>query len=390
MVASGEGTRQLALFSDWDVTPPEPAAPPAADVDRPDAGLTPIVESLPDDEGDTDATPQGIEECGEPPLSVTPSSEDAAETAPAARVAPKADDAPEAPGAGPPADGRAAAIPDGARIVHLPLERIIDDDTQFMFRARMRFADLRDHLASEGQQVPAVVRPVPGTRPIRYQLISGFRRYSAIKSLGWPTLAAVIRHDLADDEAAFRASVAENVARKSYTDIDRAIVIRSYRDRGYAAKEVAALMGMTDRNRKMVMSLLEMPECVQQAVDTPEHTFKTKHAILLARLKSHHPEIDVAAWVERVGEERLSVDRMVRAVNREIKPSPPSGGAFTTLFQPRGTRPEVGEFWFAPTKVRVADLTREERDALTADLGRILAALAADPPPSDTKNARRP
>ena len=264
----------------------------------------------------------------------------------------------------------------GATVVHVPLDRIVADEAKFMFRARLRFSDLAAHLAREGQQIPAVVRPVPGAGEPRYELISGFRRLHAARSLGWETLATLVREDLEDDEAAFRASVAENVARQSYSDIDRAIVIRSYRDRGYAAKEVADLMGMSERNRKLVLSLLDMPAVVKQAVDAPEHPFKTKHAVLLARLAARFPELDVAEWVERVGAERLSVDRMVRAVHKAHGKLPSAVG-FTTLFQARGTDPAAGEFWLAPTKVRVAELDAEERERLVAELETLLGAVRA-------------
>lgn len=271
-----------------------------------------------------------------------------------------------------------ASIAAGGRVVHLPLDAIAADET-YMFRARVRVKDLVESIREHGQQLPVIVRrakAAEATDAEQYQLISGFRRLRALRELGYPTIAAIIRDDLADDAAAFAASVLENTARKTYSDIDRAIVIQQYRAQGHKAADVAAMMGIVDRVRKMIESLLKMPQAVQDAVDDPEHPFSTKHAIYLARLHREFPALDWDEWIARVQAERLSADQMVKAVHKALR-SKVREPQFTTLFQGRGTDLNKGEIWFAPTRVVVAAMNEEEKAKLKAELEQVLAALAS-------------
>ena len=262
----------------------------------------------------------------------------------------------------------------GAKVEHLPLEKLADDET-FMFRANLRVGDLKASIQADGQQLPIVVRKTGKTRGMRYQVISGFRRLKAVKALGWTTIAAIVREDLDDDEAAFRASVLENTARKTYSDIDRAIAIRRYRDAGHKAADVAVMMGLSDRRRKMIESLLNMPKVVQDAVDDASHPLTTKHAIVLARLKSKHPKLDWKQWVRAVKKGELTANQMVRAINKALGAEGAPKAGFTTLFQERGTDFKNGEVWFAPTRVKVGEMTGDEKAALKAELEKVLRAL---------------
>jgi|GEM_PF-1574281 len=269
-----------------------------------------------------------------------------------------------------PADGIAA----GAEVRHLPLNEVLEDQT-YMFRANVRVGDLKMSIQDEGQQIPVVVRPRPFETGNRYQLISGFRRRRAMQELGATTIAAIIRRDLDDDEAAFRASVLENTARRTYSDIDRAIVIKRYQDEGHSSTDVAAMMGLTKRRKNMIMRLLSMPPVVQEAIDDPAHPMTSKHAIQLARLKStRYPGLDWDEWVDNIQASELSVNQMVRAANAELG-AQAKQQEFTGIFQGRGTNLKKGEVWFAPVRVKLGDLTSEERKRLRSELEALLAEL---------------
>ena len=265
-------------------------------------------------------------------------------------------------------------IPAGGKVEHLALGKL-SEDQDYMFRASLRVADLKTSIEEEGQQLPIIVRKIGKTEAMRYQVISGFRRLTAIQQLGWPTIAAIVRDDIDDDEAAFRASVLENTARKTYSDIDRAIAIQRYRASGHKATDVAAMMGLSDRRRKMIESLLKMPKVVQDAVDDPEHPFTTKHAIQLSRLKKRYAKLTEKKWVKKVTDDELSVNQMVRAVNAEHGSDGTGSAGFSTLFQARGTDLAKGEVWFAPTRVKVSNLSDDEKGRLKAELEKVLAAL---------------
>ena len=264
-------------------------------------------------------------------------------------------------------------IEEGGTVRHLPIDQVDLDDEKFMFRARLRVSELQSSIADEGQQLPIIVRKRGTTRAARYQIISGFRRVAAIKALRWDKVAAIVRDDL-DDEGAFRASVLENTARKSYSDIDRAIVIKRYEQEGHSSTDVASMMGLTRQMKNKLKSLLELPEVVQDAVDDSEHPLKTKHAITLKTLAVRYPSLDCKKWVTLVGDEELSVSALIRRVNKEHG-GEQAGPSFTTIFQERGTDWDNGEFRLAPVKLTISAMTDEEKAKLKAELERVVAAL---------------
>jgi len=270
------------------------------------------------------------------------------------------------------------AMIDASRVAHLPIERLDFDDETFRFRAALRIGPLQSSLAREGQQLPIVVRKVGRTRAQRYQIISGFRRATAMLELGAETIAAIIREDLADDEAAFRASVLENSLRKTYSDLDRALVIKSYEDRGYRSVDVAEVMGLSKRQKNNLKSLLDLPRTVQNAIDDPDNHFSATHGLVLKQLKGRYPALHYGTWVTAVhegnGGSGLSVSQLKRAVNARYKKSAASEPV-GSIFRAGDTRMERGVFRLQPVKIDVHALGDEERSSLRTELGMLLAAL---------------
>lgn len=269
-----------------------------------------------------------------------------------------------------PAEPRTPAVAAG-EVVLLPLGDIDCEDKTFMFRAAIRVGDLQKSLQQDGQQIPIIVRRGQGKK--KYQIISGFRRTKAAVRLGWPHIAAIVRNGLSDDEA-FRASVLENTARKTYSDIDRANIIAAYRQRKHAGDEVAKLMGLSDRQVRNLLSLLELPETVQAAIDDPNQHFSTTHALTLKKLRGAHPKPNFGKWVSAVNEEELSVSQLKRRVTADHKGE--KAPAFDTVFQAKGTDWRKGVVRFAPVKVAIAELGEAEKKKLREELESLLERLA--------------
>lgn len=263
----------------------------------------------------------------------------------------------------------AKSITDG-KVVMVRLDEIDVGDTTFQFRATLRIGDLKTSLKAEGQQIPIVVRRGQGKK--KYQIISGFRRTTAAKELGWTEIAAIVRQGLSEEEA-FRAAILENTARKTYSDIDRAYVIRSYRERGHGGDEVAKVMNLTDRQVRNLLSLLELPDEVQGAVDDPDQHFSTTHALTLKKLKRKYPKLDFNQWVAMVNQDELSVSQMIRQVNAEHKGE--AKKIFKSLFQNKGTDWKKGEVRLAPLKIKVDELSEQERSRLKSELERLMKKL---------------
>lgn len=261
-----------------------------------------------------------------------------------------------------------APIPVGS-VVHLALSDLNLHDETYMFRAALRVGDLAHSLQHQGQQIPVIVRKHP-TKP-GFQIVSGFRRATAIAMLGWTTVAAIVR-DL-DDEAAFRASVLENTARKTYSDIDRAHVFKAHKDRGFRSDNVGQMMGLTKRQVNNLLGLLELPKSVQEALADPDGAFKATHALYLRKVKRRYPKLDYGKWIKVINAEALSVSQLTRRVNEDLRAK--SAPAFGGIFNPKSTALAEGMVHFKPIKIDLKTIGEEERDVLVNDLEAILKAL---------------
>ncbi len=262
-----------------------------------------------------------------------------------------------------------------ARVLHLPLAQIAIEDETFRFRASLRTGPLRESIAAEGQQLPIIVRRLgPGPR---YQIVSGFRRTTAMRELRAETIAAIVRDDLADDEIAFRASVLENSQRRTYSDIDRALVIKRYEDRGYGSVDVASIMGLSKRQKNNLRGLLDLPRSVQDAIDDPDERFTATHGLVLKQMKGRYPKLRYATWVRAVLEGNegcgLSVSQLKRAINERHRP--PEEAPMGSIFRGSETEAGRGVFRLQPVKIDVASLSDPERAALRSELRALHEAL---------------
>ncbi len=81
---------------------------------------------------------------------------------------------------------------------------------------------LAKDIQRDGQLVPVIVRPVveKDGDPPKYQLVAGFRRYEAVRSLDNPTILASVMN--LDDVKASLVNIKENVARDNLTSYDLA------------------------------------------------------------------------------------------------------------------------------------------------------------------------
>ena len=265
------------------------------------------------------------------------------------------------------AENERIGLPEG-KVALVPLDAIDLEDRTYMFRATLRLGPLVASIKTHGILVPVVLR---AARP-KYQAISGFRRIEAARRLGLPSVPAVVREEL-NDEQAFLASVLENCQRKTYSDIDRAHVIHEYRRRGHTNAAITTVMGLNRRQVQYLAGLLELPAAVQDAIDDPEQHLSTTHALVLKQILGDDEVPDYERWIRRVNEERLSVARLRRAVNRERATSEAS--VLPTIFRASDTDWEAGVIRLQPVKIRVNALTTDEKQALKAELTRLLAEL---------------
>ena len=256
----------------------------------------------------------------------------------------------------------------------IPLTEVDLDDLSYRFRAVVRVPELIKSVQERGQQIPAVVRPHPNPHgEVKYQLISGFRRATALTVIGFPTIFAYIRKDLENDEEAFKASVLENMARKTYSDIDRAYIIQRHREAGHRTFEIEELMNLSVRQHTNLLSLLELPEVVQAAIASEVGTFKTTHALILRKLKGKYKVLDYAEWVKKVNDEELSVTHLTRRVNETYRSR--GDRALPSIFRADGTNLAAGQIRLRPVKFDVATLSADDRQRLKDELAALMQRL---------------
>ncbi len=120
------------------------------------------------------------------------------------------------------------------------------------------FAALKASISENGQEVPILVRPLPGSNG-RYQVAYGHRRLRAARELGI-SVRAVVRP--LDDQQLVVAQGLENSARLDLTFIEKAIFARSLEDRGFDRAIIMASLA-TDKT--------ELSKLIAAAKGLPEH-----------------------------------------------------------------------------------------------------------------------
>ena len=188
-------------------------------------------------------------------------------------------------------------------VVMVPFDEIDLDDESLRFRVELRAATLEPSLDKDGQQIPAMLRCMPGRA--RLQVICGFRRIEALRALGAQAVRAHIRADLTDRDA-FRLSVLENEEREPLTDIDRGWAIVKYREHhpDCTPKDLAELFNTTIRRVQRLKRLTTFPRCVRQAI--ADGRIDAYHALTLMSRLPDAPEPDLQAWIDRIVTDQLS------------------------------------------------------------------------------------
>ena len=207
---------------------------------------------------------------------------------------------------------------DGGIAASVALREIDLENQDFRFRVSMRIGDLVKSIKQHGQQFPVLLRKLKEPRKgKKFQVISGFRRISAITEIGGDSVNAIIREDLNDDAAAFRVSVIENEERHTYSDLDRGYAIVAYRTKfGMSKAEVSEVFNVGSRQIERLQKLTTFPEVLQLAI--AEDRVPTTHALRLMQHVGKHPDADLAEWIQWVEDNQPSMRKLNGELTRRI------------------------------------------------------------------------
>ena len=130
---------------------------------------------------------------------------------------------------------------------------------------------LAKSIAAEGLLQPISVRPLKAYKQLNqhseYRIVSGERRFRAIKQLGWNEISVLVVD--VDDGAVAKLQLLENVVRQDLDPVEEAQAMKSMLDAGYSKQEIAEAVG---KPTTFVTFALGMLNCERQIL----HLVKTK------------------------------------------------------------------------------------------------------------------
>lgn len=141
------------------------------------------------------------------------------------------------------------------------------DDSEYCFRETLDVCDLVPTIQRDGQLVPVLLRRYGK----KFQLISGFRRVTALKQLGRKWVQARVLSDVTDAQA-IRISLAENLERNSLSAWDQAATAARLRSQGLTNAQIAAAFQASVRTIQRYLRVAEAPDDFRRALQRDEIT----------------------------------------------------------------------------------------------------------------------
>jgi ParB family transcriptional regulator, chromosome partitioning protein len=215
-----------------------------------------------------------------------------------------------------------------------PLEIPLDQIERNPYQTRTRFdeaqlAELAQSIAASGVVQPIVVRPLSHPKgQIKYQLITGERRWLASSKAEKSTIPAIVRQ--VSDEQTLEMTIVENLQRADLNPMEQARAYqRLSQDFKLTQEQMAQRTGKERASVANFLRLLRLPETVQHKVESGDLSFG--HARTLLALDS--PE-SITAAAQKVLALSLSVRQTESYVQGLINPeSKPKK-------EPKPTQPE--------------------------------------------------
>jgi ParB family chromosome partitioning protein len=201
--------------------------------------------------------------------------------------------------------------------LEIPLDHI--ERNPFQTRTRFDEAQLQEltqSIAASGVVQPIVVRLLSQQQngQVKYQLITGERRWLASRKAGKSTIPAIVRQ--ASDEQALEMTIVENLQRADLNPMEQA---RAYQRLSHDFKMTQEQMATrTGKERASVanfLRLLRLPEPIQHKVESGDLSFG--HARTLLSLDS--PE-SITSAAQKVMALNLSVRQTESYVQTLINP----------------------------------------------------------------------
>jgi ParB family transcriptional regulator, chromosome partitioning protein len=210
-----------------------------------------------------------------------------------------------------------ASKPDGAdEVRHIPLEQL--DRNPYQTRTSSlnsaALAELAASIKAVGVMQPIVVRPVSSGR---YQVIAGERRWEASRTIGLPTIPAIVRQ--VSNEQAMEMTIIENLQREDLNAMEQARAFdRLSREFGLTQEQMSLRTGKERSSIANFLRLLKLPAMVQEMLDSNRISFG--HAKVMMTLDS--PAV-IERLASRIVERGLSVRQTEDTISGLMEPLTP-------------------------------------------------------------------
>ncbi len=200
-------------------------------------------------------------------------------------------------------------VDNGARYV--PLDSVNPNP----FQPRKEFseteiADLAQSIKNSGLLQPILVR----LKDDSYEIISGERRFRALKSLGKKKIPVIVKENISNRRMVEMALI-ENVQREDLNEIEKANTYRALlTEHGLSHEEVSQQVGKSRSVITNALRILKLPKDVQQMVIQKQ--ISSGHARALLALENANFQEKIA---RRIKDEGLSVRFVEKLVSGSAK-----------------------------------------------------------------------
>lgn len=124
---------------------------------------------------------------------------------------------------------------------------------------------LSESIKSQGVLQPILVRPVQDTRPPRYEIVAGERRWRASQLAGLVEVPVLIR-ELSDQDTLAIALI-ENLQREDLNPLEEALGIKELKERfGLSQEELSKTLGKSRSAIANILRLLNLSQAAQNAL----------------------------------------------------------------------------------------------------------------------------
>ncbi|GIV12033.1 MAG: chromosome partitioning protein ParB [Fimbriimonadales bacterium] len=203
----------------------------------------------------------------------------------------------------------------------IPIHQIVEDPDQ----PRKGYDEeglhgLAESIRRYGLLNPITVRPLPDGKT--YQIVTGERRWRAAELAGLTEIPCIVKP--IEHETALTEQLIENLQREDLAPIDKARALKQLKDsRKLANRELAQMLGLSERTISIWLGLLELPEEIGEQVISasgrpPAGSITESHARSLMDLEDPELQTRVA---EKIREEELTSDETAALV-RTLREAP--------------------------------------------------------------------